>query len=512
MSRSERFSRFAATEAVASDLKRKSVLGALATGAGGGVGFSLRLASILILARLLVPEDFGLVAMVTAFTRIGERFSTLGLSTATVQAPEINEGQCSNLFWINAGAGLLFAAAVVALSPAISRFYEDDRLQLIAVVVSLSFLWTGLTVQHEALLRRQMKLPQIAANRLVATFFSVCLAVGLALGGFGYWALVWKEVVRTFFIAAGTWTLCPWLPLLPSRRVNMKRLLGFGRDMTLTQLLLAVSAQLDSLLMGRFVGAVALGLYRQAYNLMMGPIERLRGPIYTVSQPGLSVLQREPGRYRRYYQRILFIVSFVTVPLGVFAVVYAREIILVLLGDKWLGSVVFLRIFGVAAAVQPALGTTGTVMVTCGKSGRFLLVSFVSNALLIMLMFAAVRWGAVGIATARVAAPILLIPWALYYAFAGTPVSVRDFLRGYYRPLFASLTMAAALLLLRSFTDRWSAPLSLVLGCGAAVASYFAALRLLPGEKDQLRSLMKELRGALRRRSPVGVKARKDAT
>ena len=512
MSRSERFAHFASTEAVSSDLKRKSVLGALATGAGGGLGFSLRLASTLILARLLVPEDFGLVAMVAAFTRIGERFSTLGLSTATVQAPEINDGQCSNLFWINCGAGLLFAAAVVMFSPAISRFFVDDRLQPIAVVLSLSFLSTGLTVQHEALLRRQMRLPQIAANRLVATLLSVCLAVGLALCGFGYWALVWKEVARPFFIAVGTWKLCPWLPSLPSRRVNMNRLLGFGRDMTLTQLLLAVSAQLDSLLMGRYVGAVALGLYHQAYNLMMGPIERLRGPIYTVAQPGLSVLQLEPGRYRRYYQRILFIVSFATVPLGVFAVVYAHEIVLVLLGDKWLGSVVFLRIFGVAAAVQPALGTTGTVMVTCGKSGRFLVVSLVSNVLLIALMFAAVRWGAVGIATARVAAPILLIPWALYYTFAGTPVSVRDFLRGYYRPFLASLVMAGALLYLRSFIELWSAPLSLVLGCGVAAASYLLALRLLPGEKGQLTSLTNELRGALRRKSPLGAKARKDAT
>jgi PST family polysaccharide transporter len=247
----------------------------------------------------------------------------LGLSTATVQAPKITDGQCSNLFWINVGAGLLFAGTVVALSPAIVTFYGDERLHQIALVISLSFLFMGLTVQHEALLRRQMKLPQIAANRLVAALVSISLAIGLALAGYGYWALVWKEVVRALITASGTWILCPWLPTLPSRHVKMDRLLGFGRDMTLTQLLLAVSAQLDSLLMGRYVGAVVLGFYRQAYNLMMGPIERLRSPIYTVSQPGLSVLQREPARYRRYYRRILFIASFVTIPLGVFAIVYS---------------------------------------------------------------------------------------------------------------------------------------------------------------------------------------------
>ena len=183
MNRSDQFERFAGREAVSSDLKRKSVLGALMTGAGGAADFVLRLGSTLILARLLVPEYFGLVAMVTAVTRIAERFATLGLSTATVQAPNITHGQCSNLFWINAGVGVLFGAALVFFSPAIAHFYEDQRLQAIAVALSLNFVSIGLTVQHEALLRRQMKLPQIAAMRVAATFLSVSLAIALALGG-----------------------------------------------------------------------------------------------------------------------------------------------------------------------------------------------------------------------------------------------------------------------------------------------------------------------------------------
>jgi PST family polysaccharide transporter len=512
MSRSENFERFAGTEAVSVDLKRKSVLGALITGGGGALDFVLRLGSTLILARLLVPEQFGLVAMVTAVTRIAERFATLGLSTATVQAPKITHGQCSNLFWINVGAGAFFAVMLVLFSPAIASFYEDARLQTIAVALSLNFFWTGLTVQHVALLRRQMKLPQLAGNRLAATFLSVCLAIALALGGFGYWALVWKEVIQAFLVALGAWTLCPWVPGLPSLRVNMNRLLGFGRDMTLTQLLLAVSAQLDSVLIGRFAGAVELGLYRQAANLMKQPIEKLRGPIFSVSQPGLSILQREPARYRRYYRRILFVVSLATVPLGVFAAIYAHEIVLVALGQKWLGAVVFLRIFGVAAAIQPALGTTGTVMVTCGKSGRFLLVALVSNALLLILMFVGIKWGAVGIATARVASLVLLMPWALYYSFAGTPVSVGDFLRSVSAPFLASLTMGAALLLLQYFADLESGLLSLAAGCGTAITVYFLAFNLLPGGRGQLRSLAKELLAALRQRSSVGVKAGRDAT
>jgi len=357
-----------------------------------------------------------------------------------------------------------------------------------------------------------MRLPQIAVNHLVGTFLSVCLAVGLAFAGFGYWSLVWKEVSHRFFVAVGTWMLCSWLPSLPSRRVKMGRLLSFGRDMTLTQLLIATSEQLDSLLIGRFSTADALGLYRQAYYLIMTPIERLRGPIYSVSQPGLSVLQREPERYKRYYQRILFVVAFSTVPLGVFTSIYAHEIVLVTLGEKWLGAVVFLRIFGVGAAVLPALGTSGTVMITCGKSGRFFVVSLVTNAVLVILMFGGIRWGALGIAAARVATSILVMPWALYYSFAGTPVSVGDFVRSVSRPVLASSAMGAALLVLQRFVELRSVLIALLAGCGAAAVVYVLAFVLLPGGRAQLQSLATELIGALRTRSSARVKASEDAT
>jgi O-antigen/teichoic acid export membrane protein len=277
--------------------------------------------------------------------------------------------------------------------------------------------------------------------------------------------------------------------------------LSFGGDMTLTQLMLAVSAQLDSVLIGRFSGASELGLYRQASNLMKQPIERLRAPIFSVSQPGLSILQNQPARYRRYYARILFIVSLATVPLGAFAVVCADEIVLVALGQKWLGAVVFLRIFGVAAMIQPALGTAGTVMVTCGKSRRFLVVSFVSNTLVMILMFVGVAWGAVGIAAARVATSILLLPWALYYSFAGTPVSVSTFVRGVSLPLFASLTMAAALFAFLRYAAPDSAALSLAATCAIAPIVYFLTLLMLPGGASKLRDLVKELHAALKSRA-----------
>lgn len=499
----DQFSRFASTTGVREGLRAKSVRGALFTAVCGVLDFALRLGSTLVLARLLIPEHFGLLGMVIAVTGIAEQFSSLGLSTATIQTPEITHRQCSNLFWINVVAGGVFGLTVCVAAPLISVFYQDARLVAITLAISTNFLWGGLTVQHEALLNRQMKQGQIAGNRLVASLLSTCVAIGLALADQGYWALVWREITRSFLVAIGVWLLCRWRPGKPTRGTEIGRLLRFGRDMTLTELLIAIISRLDSVLIGKYSGASVLGLYRQAYYLVMLPVEQLNRPIRNVSQPGLSVLQADPERYRRYYQQILFVVTLTTIPLGVFTAIYAREIVLVVLGQQWMGAVVFLQIFGVAAAIRPAVGTSGIVLVTCGHSGRFLLVAVVHSVTLGILMVGGVPWGAQGVAVAHVSTTVLLMIPKLYYSFAGTPVTMGDFFQAVFRPIIAGSAMALALAALRCVVPLDSAVICVLVGCATAAVVYFAALALLPGGWRQLNTLAHDVLTAMRRRSPV---------
>ena len=191
-------------------------------------------------------------------------------------------------------------------------------------------------------------------------------------------------------------------------------------------------------------------------------------------------------------------------PFGVLTAMYARDIVLVALGENLMVALVFLQIFSAVAAIRPALGTCGIVQVTCGKSGRFLGVTLVYQAVELILMFVAIRWGAVGIAAARVVTLILGIPWVLRFSFAETPVSVRDFFEACSKPVVASLAMGAVLLLLQYFVHLESALLSLLAGCGTAVIAYFLALNLLPGGRGQLQALRNEVFTALRQRTSTG--------
>jgi O-antigen/teichoic acid export membrane protein len=502
MMQPDSFARLSETATVRKQLKVKSVRGAMAVASSGAIEISLRFLSITILARLLVPEYFGLIAMVTAFTGIVEGLRDLGLASATVQRQNITRAQVSNLFWVNAAAGFSFALLFSVLSPAIAAFYGDPRLVGITVALSTAFLWSGLSIQHEALMSRQLRQSELAIIRLAATFLSIAVAVVLAVTGQGYWALVWRYVVRAAMTTIGVWLRCPWLPGRPSRGVGTGGLLRFGRDLSFTNLLVALIMNIDLLLIGKFYGASAVGLYRQAQQLLVVPIEQLNMPIMSVAQPALSALQAESARYRRYYEKIVFFVTLATVPLGLFVAVYAKEITLLVLGSDWVGAAVFVRIFGMAAAVRPAVGTSAVVLISCGESARYLWIVVVHSAVLLIFLLFGIRWGPEGVAVAHVATTIVLMIPKLYVSFLRTPVTVGVFVRGARGSLIAGTAMAIGLLVAQDILPARGTLSSLVLGAGVAGILYLIGWLAQPGGTRQLMTLAGDLGSSLRRGGP----------
>ena len=501
----DKFASFANTDAVRQNLKRKSVRGVLFMVSGGGADLIIRLVSTFLLARLLSPNDFGLVAMVVSVTGIAEQFSELGLSTATIQCRELNHQQVTNLFWINVGAGCLFCLVICGLAPGIAKFYHDPELVLMTLAISTTFIWGGLTVQHQALLSRQLKQGHLAVIRLVASFLSLILAVGLAIGHFGVWALAWREVTRALFVAGGMWMFCHWIPGWPRRNANIKGLLHYGSHLTISQLALACMSQLDRFLIGRYFGASPLGLYRQAQQLILAPIEQLRIPLYSVASPSLSILQTDRERYRRYYQRIILVISLATMPVGLFIAIYAEEITHVLLGPKWVAATVFLRIFGVVACLKPCLDTTSVVMLTYGLSKRMLTLSIIYNVLFAGLMCAGMYWGAVGVALSNIVAILLLMVPMLYFSLRETPVTVAAFLDAVSTPAIASAIMAGVLLSIHGPMAQYGMTASLFSGVVAAAVVYPAAVLLSPRGRNELSTLLAAVFSSLRRREQPNV-------
>jgi PST family polysaccharide transporter len=504
MTPSDKFARFANTDAVRQHLKRKSVRGLFFMMGGSGADLILRLVPTFLLARLLSPNDFGLVAMVVSVTSIAEQFSELGLSTATIQCRELNHQQVTNLFWINVGAGCLFSLAICGLAPGIARFYHSPDLVPMTLAISTTFVFGGLTVQHQALLSRQLKQGHLAAIRLSASFLSVVVALVLAVGHFGVWALVWREVTRAFFVAAGMWMLCRWIPGWPRRNANIRGLLHYGSHLTLSQLGIACISQFDRVLIGRYFGAIPLGLYRQAQQLILAPIEQLRVPLYSVASPSLSILQTDPVRYRLYYQRIVLVIGLASMPLGLFIAIYAGEITHVLLGYKWIAATVYLQIFGLVACLKPCLDSTTVVMLTYGLSKRLLIFSLIFNSLFAAFMFVGVFWGAEGVASSNVVSIVVLMFPMLHFSLRGTPVTLGAFLSAISVPAIASAVMAGILLATRGFTAQYGMTVSLFSGLGVAGAVYVTVVLSLPRGRREIVALVSAMLSSFQRNRDAG--------
>lgn len=493
MSREERFARFAETKGVRDDIKRKSVRGALFMASIGGIDFIFRLVTVAILARLLVPEYFGLITMVTAVTGILEAVKDLGLATATIQRHDITHRQVTNLFWVNVLAGVLFAAFFCATSPMIADLYGDDRLVRITIAISLAFVWSGLAVQHEALMSRQMMQGELALIRLLASVLSTVLAIALALAEWGYWALVWREVGRAMLVTLGLWIRCPWMPGMPAKGAGTRDLLRFGRDLTYANFFYGIIANIDKLVVGKLFGATTLGGYRLAQQLIVTPIDQLIGPVNSTAYAGLSMLQRDSARYTRYYEKVTFLIALCSMPIAVFSMVYARELTLVLLGEAWIDAASFFLVFAASALIRPAMGTAGAVLISRGQSRRLLVMTVATNLFFVLLIAIGASWGAVGVAFAHVATPVLLLLPILWYAFAKSPVTIGAFFRATRTPLVASSLMAAGLIAFHEFVPGDGRIVTLITGFVVGVVVYLVGTVLLPSSRSEMTELLADV-------------------
>jgi PST family polysaccharide transporter len=473
------------TENLRNDMRRKSFQGGLSVMTAEIISSILRLASTVVLARLLMPEHFGLISMVTALTIFAERFKDLGLDIATIQKKKITHEQVSNLFWINFGVGVLLMLLFSAASPAISWFYKEDRLILITLALSTSFFFSGLTIQHQAILRRQMLFPILAIVQTISVGLSFIVGIFLAWKGYGYWALVWKEVARSVINTVGIWTMCRWLPSLPKRDVGVADMVRIGKDIMGFNIIHFFSQNLDKILIGKFLGAGPLGFYRQAGQLMSAPINLLLYPINSIALPALSALQDDPERYRQFYNKIVSVLAFVSMPLVLYISLFSENLIRLLLGEKWMESAAILSIFAIAAYIQIVGGTCGFVMITSGKTRRYFWWGVINSACVVVSFIIGIRWGLIGVAAAYAIANYTIYIFSLWFCFRNTPVSINLFLKAIRLPAISSLIMGLLLIIFKQQTRFMSNLEELIVTLCVAFISYSVIWLIMPeGRKN----------------------------
>jgi O-antigen/teichoic acid export membrane protein len=424
------------TDHLLANLRQRTISSGLVTAGAQGAQFFLNLAYIMVLARLLVPQDFGLFAMVTTVMGFLRIFQDAGLSMATVQRQEITHAQVSNLFWVNVAVGGVTTLLVAASAPAVAWFYREPRLVGITLVLSITFLLTSSAVQHIALLNRQMRFGVIAIIDVVSMLTGYLTGIALALSGYGYWALVFAYVVQVTIKLVLTWSISRWRPRLPSRNTQTWHLLSFGANITAASLMYELARGADSLLIGRFFGTAAIGLYSRGSILLMRPIQQFIIPINAVLIPALSRIQSQHDRYRRTFLQVFEAIALIDFLFAGLFLALSYPVTLAVLGPKWGGAIVIFAGFTMAALAYPITAASAWLFVSQGRGKDWVLSSAIISGVTLCSFLAGLPFGPAGVAIFYSASCVLIqLPVVYYIAGRRGPVSRKDLWIGSLRHL-----------------------------------------------------------------------------
>ncbi len=404
-----------AAQSIGADLDASDLRGKVRHGVGWklatvvlGQG-SEALVSIL-LARLLLPHDFGLAGLALIFGGLALGFSDVGLGAAIIQRKSLTEEDCSTVFWVTAMVGITLTLLGVGFSPLIADFFSNPQVMPLFAVLSISFVFASLGQTQRALLTREMRFRSLELRNITATVAGAVAALLVALAGFGAWAIIAQVVFTTAVSTLMLWTVSPWRPRMVFSRERFRTLGGFGVKTLGMRNLVWVNLNADNLLVGRFLGSTPLGIYSIAYNLMVLPSSNITGPLRDVLYAAFARLQHDSRRLGEAWLRVNNVAGSVLVPafLGLAAV--APDFVPAVLGPKWHEAIPVLQLLCLGGAVGSLQAFNGQVYQALGKPGLFLRFTCFATAVMVSAFVVGLKWGVVGVAASyAVARTIMLI-------------------------------------------------------------------------------------------------------
>ncbi len=426
------------------DLRNKTFRAGIASITGRSAIILIRIISIIILGRLLTPNDYGLTAMVTSFTGLLTVFSGSGLSQAAIQDPSLTEERASAMFWVNVALGGALMLLCLALAPIVGAFYHEPQLVLATSVVAIAFLFAGAGVQHRVLLTRQMRFGASVSIDVVAAAIGTAIAVGMALTGWHYWALISALITVPIVTTVGMWLTTRWVPGRPRRGTGAWSLVVFGGTLSLNSIVGYIAGNFDKLLIGRSWGAQSIGVYSRAQTLLMFPVDNLSLTMGEVVFAALSRAKDDADRLKRYFLKAFTLVVAAMAPLSAICILFPDDIIAVMLGPNWTQSAEIFRILAPMIFAFALMHPISWLLSAIGLVRRGLKMALVSAGLLLIAIPVGLPYGPTGVAIAYSGVTVLKAIPMLVWAVHGTQFRTSEILAALQAPLAACLAGAAA--------------------------------------------------------------------
>ena len=380
------------------DLGNAAARGASITVTAQVVRFVLQICSLIVLARLLTPHDFGVVAMVTSITGVAAILREFGLSA--IQAKTLDDGERSNLFWVNVAVGVGCAAVLALAAPLFDRLYNQSGLTPIVLALTGVFLVSGANTQFSAELSRELRFKALATADVAAQAGGIAVAVALAASGAGYWAIVGQQLTVAVLTLVLNMRACAWRPGRYRRSVSVTRFFRFGGGVLGVQLISYLTMNVDNIAIGITSGATSLGLYSRAYQLLMTPLNQINAPLTRVVLPVLSRVQDDDATYNRYLHRAQLVACYLTATVFTVCTGLSYPLTAVLFGPRWLGVAPIFALLAVGGVFRSIAQISYWAYLSRGKTLAQLRLYLVIRPVMIVIIVAGVPWGPRGVAAA----------------------------------------------------------------------------------------------------------------
>lgn len=442
-----------------SDYKDAAGRGALYMALAQGLRIFCQILSVIILARLLTPSDFGVYAMAWPVLGLVGLFQAMGLSQAIIQKPKLKENEVSALFWINLLVSLCLTVFLMALAPLAGWFYKEPSVVPLILALSGVFLVQGLGMQPEALLNRKLDFAALGAVSASNAVITLAVSIAACFISPSYWALFWGSLAGCLWSNGCYWLRARWWPSRPSVNKDVFDMVKFGAGITGSNFAGFIERNIDDILIGRNWGSAALGLYDRAYRLLLFPLQQVMAPIGKVMIPILSRLNEEPQRYRRAYFGAMNQILLLILPGAVFLLVMADPFIPFILGESWRGAVPIFQALAFIGLLQPFSNPNGWLFVSQGRGRDFVVSAFFSACFTTAAILIGLPHGVVGVAIAYAISQYFKHPVMWWLVCRKGPIHFMDLLSlsGFY--LSISVVTALSVYWVKTnitLSDVWS--------------------------------------------------------
>ncbi|MDD5546111.1 MAG: MOP flippase family protein [Candidatus Omnitrophica bacterium] len=431
-------------------LKEKTIKGLFWSGFSQAGKQISQLVITIILARLLSPDDFGLLAMATVFINFAMIFSEMGISSALIQKQDTNDRHYYSAFWFNIIVGVLLTLVFIAVSPIIAWFYNKPELQPILIVISVNFFLSSFVIIQQTILSKEMDFKKLAIRDILAVAISGIVGIYLAYHGFGVWSLVYQSVIFTLLNAILLWTVSTWRPKFVFAIQDIKDIFHFSANLTGFNVVNYFARNVDQLLIGKYLGAEALGYYALAYKIMLYPIRNISWVIGKVMFPAFSRIQNDIEKLRNAYIKEVKIISMVSFPamLGMFAI--APDFVFLILGHKWQPAILLIRILcfcGLTQSVSDSI--SGNIRLSTGNSKLHLKIGIGNAFITIISVIIGLNWGIYGVAYLYTLFSILWSIYTNYITLKIIKLKLSDYYYELIKPMALSITLILLLLIIK---------------------------------------------------------------